>query len=76
MCVHICIVYIRNEHVVRDVVKVSAILEPGTSRADVVGGALLIDFNQDRGILNVLSIPLIKGSEELKTIAGKTDNIQ
>lgn len=36
---------LRNEHVVRDIIKVSAVLEPRPSRADVICGALLIDFN-------------------------------
>ena len=36
---------VRDEHVVGDVVEVSAVLQPGASRADVVCGALLIDLD-------------------------------
>ena len=61
---------VRNEHVVGDVVQVSAILEPGSGHADVVRGALAVDLDQDGDILNVLPVPLVEWSQQLQTIAG------
>ncbi len=51
----------------------ASILEPRPSSTDVVCGALSEDLNQNRGILDILAIPLVKGSEELKTIAGRRE---
>ena len=61
---------VRNEHVVGDVVQVSTVLEPGSGHADVVGGALAEDLDQDGDILNVLPVPLVEWSQQLQTIAG------
>lgn len=36
-----------NEHIVGNIIEMSTILEPRTSRGDVIGGALAFDFNQD-----------------------------
>ena len=49
----------------------SAVFEPRSCRTDVVSGTLLVDLNQDRGILNIPPIPLVEWGEELQTIAGE-----
>jgi len=58
-----------DEHVVGDVVKMAAVLEPGAGSADVVGRALALGLDQDVHVLQVLAIPGVKGSEELETVA-------
>ena len=39
----------------------------------MVRGALLIDLDQDRGMLHVLPVPPVKWSQQLQTIAGDTE---
>lgn len=62
-----------NETVLRDVLEVSTVLQPGTTSRDVVRRALAFDLNQDRKISGGLSIPRFEGLEKLKTFRGGTD---
>ena len=64
-----CPTHSRDEHVVGDVVQVTAVLEPGAGHADVVCGALAVDLDQDEGIVNVLPVPLGEWCEKLQTFA-------
>lgn len=64
-----------NVHVVGDVLKVTAVLEPGTSHGDVVSGALALGLDEDGSLGNVLAIPGAEGGEELQTVRlGVDDN--
>lgn len=58
-----------DQHVVRDIVQVSTVLQPWSSHRYVVGGGLSLGLDQDRHVQLILSIPRLKGLEELKTIA-------
>ena len=55
-----------DEHVVGDVVQVAAILEPRTGGADVIGGALALDLDEDGQVDEVLAAPLVERLEELE----------
>ena len=57
--------YSRDKHIVGNVVQVTSVLEPGASHADMVGGALAVNLEQEQSIFNVLPIPLGKWSEKL-----------
>jgi len=63
-----------NETVLRDVLEVSAVLQPGTTSRDMIRRALAFDLDQDRKISGGLSIPRLEGLEKLKTFRGWTDS--
>ena len=62
-----------NQHVVRDVVKMSAVLQPGAGHGDMVSGSLANCLDQDRDLSDVLAVPLLEGLEELQTIGRRGD---
>lgn len=62
-----------DQHVVGDVVKVTAVLEPGTGHGDVVGGGLALGLDQDGKIAGVLAIPGVERLKELETVRGGRD---
>lgn len=61
----------RDEHIVGDVVKVTSVLQPGTSHADVVRRALAMDLEEYESFFNVLPIPLGKWSQKLESTAAR-----
>lgn len=56
-----------DQEVVGDVVEVTSELEPWASSGDVISGALAFDLDEDLGVLEVLSVPGLEGSEKLKS---------
>ena len=56
-----------DQEVVGDVVEVTSELEPWSSSGDVISGALAFDLDEDLGVLEVLSVPGVEGSEKLKS---------
>ena len=46
----------------------TSVLEPWTSHADVVSGALAMDLQQEESVSDVLPIPRIKGSQQLEPV--------
>ena len=62
-----------NEHVLRDVLKVTAVLEPWPACRDVIGRALAQNLDQNREVLSVLAIPRLEGLEQLETVGGGCD---
>lgn len=56
-----------DQEVVGDVVEVTSELEPWASSGDVISGALAFDLDEDLGVLEVLSVPGVEGSEKLKS---------
>lgn len=57
--------YSRNKHIIRDVIEMSAVLEPGSGRGDVVCGTLALHFDQDREVGEVFAVPLVERSQEV-----------
>mmetsp|Transcript_9808 Transcript_9808/g.26682 ORF Transcript_9808/g.26682 Transcript_9808/m.26682 type:complete len:346 (-) Transcript_9808:1065-2102(-) len=64
----VLLVQCSDEHVVGDVVQVSAELQPGSGHGDVVGGALALGLDQDQGVVDVLPVPLGKRREQLQPL--------
>jgi hypothetical protein len=62
-----------NQHVVRDVVQVTTVLQPGTGHGDVVGGGLTLGLDEDGQVGGVLAVPGIERLEELETVGGGRD---
>lgn len=62
-----------DKHVVRDVVQVSTVLQPGTGHRDVIGGGLALSLDENGQVGRVLAIPGIEGLEELETIGSRRD---
>jgi hypothetical protein len=60
-----------NQHVVGDVVKMSAVLQPGTGHGDVIRSSLANCLNQDWDLGDVLAVPLLERLEELQTIRSR-----
>jgi len=58
-----------QEQVVGDVVNVTTELEPWASLADVIGGALATDLDEDRAVDKVLSVPSSERLKRSKTLA-------
>jgi hypothetical protein len=58
-----------QEQVVGDVVDVTTELEPWASLADVIGGALATDLDEDGAVDKVLAVPSVEGLERSKTLA-------
>ncbi len=77
VCIEPCTVHLhpvlRDEHVVRDVVQVTSVLEPGPSHADVISGTFAVHLEKEESICDVLPIPLVKRSQQLKTIAAQSE---
>ena len=57
-----------DQHVVRDVVKVTTVLEPWASHGDVISSSLALALDQDRNASGILAVPRLESSEELKTV--------
>ena len=65
-----------DQHVVRDVVQVSTVLEPGASHGDVVRSRLALGLDQDGHILGILAIPCVERRQNLETVrAGRDLNV-
>jgi hypothetical protein len=62
-----------DQHVVGDVVKVTAVLEPGTGHGDVVGGGLAVGLEQDGEVERILAVPGVEGVKELETVGSGRD---
>ena len=63
-----------DEQVARDVLEVTAVLEPRTGGRDVVGGALALGFHQDGQAEVVVAVPRRERLEQLESIAGRADD--
>jgi len=68
--VHLVVLRVKtgDQEVVGDVVEVTSELEPWASGGDVIGGAFAFDLDKDLGVFEVLSVPFVEGSQELKSI--------
>ena len=55
-----------DQHVVGDVVQVSAVFQPGSSGRDVIGGALALDLHEDDHALKILAVPGLERFEQLQ----------
>ena len=62
-----------DQHVVGDVVEVTAVLEPGTGHGDVVGGGLAVGLKQDGEVERILAVPGVEGVKELETVGSGRD---
>ena len=62
-----------NQTVVGDVLKVTTVLEPGTTSRDVVSGALALGLDKDRAVSVVLAVPRLEGLELLQTVRAGVD---
>lgn len=62
-----------DQHVVGDVVQVTAVLQPGTSHGDVVSGGLTLALDENRQVGSVLAVPSVEGRQELQTVGGGRD---
>jgi hypothetical protein len=62
-----------DQHVVGDVVKVTAVLEPGTGHGNVVGGGLAVGLEQDGKVERILAVPGVEGVKELEAVGGGRD---
>jgi hypothetical protein len=49
----------------RNVLEVTSVFQPRSTGGDVVGRALALGLDEDRGVDNVLAVPLLEWSEEL-----------
>ena len=58
-----------DEHVVRNVFEVAAVVEPRTGHGDVDGGALALRLDEERGTSDVLAVPSRERSESLEALA-------
>jgi hypothetical protein len=57
-----------DQHVVRDVVQMSTVLQPGTGHGDVVGGGLALALDEDGQVGGVLAVPGLEWLEQLKAV--------
>jgi len=62
-----------DQHVVRDVVEVSTVLQPRTSHGNVVSSGLALALDQDRDAQSILSIPGLESLKDLQAVAGGGD---
>ena len=62
-----------DEHVVRNVFEVTAVVEPRTGHGDVVGGALALGLDEERGTGDVLAVPGGERGESLEALAFGVD---
>ena len=62
-----------DEHVVRNVFEMTAVVEPRTGHGDVVGGALALGLDEDRGTSDVLAVPSGERGEGLEALAFGVD---
>ena len=62
-----------DEHVVRNVFEVTAIVEPRTGHRNVVGGALALGLDEERGTGDVLAVPSRERGESLEALAFGVD---
>ena len=62
-----------DEHVVRNVFEVTAVVEPRAGHGDVVGGALALRLDEERGTGDVLAVPGRERSESLEALAFGVD---
>ena len=69
MCASSSLPNSRDEHVIGDVVQMTSVFQPGPCHADVVCGTLSFDLKQQKSILDILPVPLIKRSQQLETVA-------
>lgn len=62
-----------DEHVVGDVVQVTAILQPRAGGGDVIGCALSFDLDQDGHLVQVLAVPFLERIQELQAVGCRAD---
>ena len=74
--VHLFVFFIQSgdQEVVRDVVQVATELEPWTSSGNVVSGTFALDFDQDFGIDDILTVPNVERFQKLETVGFRVDN--
>mmetsp|Transcript_32519 Transcript_32519/g.81519 ORF Transcript_32519/g.81519 Transcript_32519/m.81519 type:complete len:453 (-) Transcript_32519:772-2130(-) len=65
----VLVVHSANQKIVTDVIQVATVLQPGTSRTDVIGGTLATSLDQHNHLLKIFAIPLVERSQQLKTVA-------
>lgn len=63
-----------NEHVIRNVVQMTTVFQPGAGGRDVIGGALSLDLDQNGQILQILTVPFVEGLQQLQTLRFGIDN--
>ena len=57
-----------NQAVLRDVLEMTTVLEPGATSGDVVGRALALDLDEDGQVLGCLAVPRLEGLEQLEAV--------
>ena len=62
-----------DQTVLRDVLQVSSVFEPWSTGRNVVGGALALGLDENRGLDDVLAIPWLEWFEELESVRGWAD---
>ena len=62
-----------DEHVVRNVFEVTAVVEPRTCHRNVVGSALALGLDEERGAHDVLAVPSGERGESLEALAFGVD---
>lgn len=66
-------VFLPNEHVVRDVVQVTAIFQPWTGRRNVIGGTFSLHFNQNGKIRQIFAVPFVERFQQLQSLTLQVD---
>lgn len=63
-----------DKHVVRDVVKVSTVLQPWAGHGDVVGSGLALALDKDGEVGGILAVPGLETAEDLQTLTLRRDS--
>jgi hypothetical protein len=63
-----------DQHVVRDVVEMSAVFQPGSSHGDVVSGGLALSLDKDGKVKRILAVPSLEGLEDLQTVRSRRNS--
>lgn len=57
-----------NQAVLRNVLQVPSVLQPGSTGGDMVGGALALGLDQDGSLSDVLAVPWLERSQKLESV--------
>lgn len=64
----------RCEHIVADVLEVTAVFVPGSGRGDVVGCAFALDFDEELHVICASGLPGREGRQELEAVGFGVDD--
>lgn len=68
-----CNSFLPNEHVVGDVVQVTAVFQPWTGRRNVIGGTFSLHFDQNGKIRQIFAVPFVEWFQQLQSLTLRVD---